>query len=350
MSEYQRILEEIVIAIEIDEDFTVRHPDYPPLELEAETVARLKSLPLQLQAKYLTTQVNNYLYDLYFSHAIQTVAETEAQAQQPATIQNNLVNGIDRDFALRLRDNNLSNGYFDPDWQVVGGTEDGAIVVVKDGLHLHIDRRQHLAKNSRPPRIGDMVEICLPKNLLGEESYIAVSNFGLPDRQQSVELYFNFTPDAAIAIEQQVIRELNKLGIPFQFEILFNPAEFYRYDPGILCLSQSDYSAVQNLLANIYSAHQGEFSPPVPLFTHQLAPGVGIAETADAHISFGTHRCGIVASALVKAYFNGDSSPATRMTAIEQEFRVNKIDFDRHYLQSLSDRFYPNWQAVEIIH
>jgi hypothetical protein len=343
MSDYRQILETIATEIEIQENLTIFHPDYPPLDPDPETLTKLKSLSSSLQAKYLTMQIQNYLYDLYFSHAIETLAEMQTRSQQPPQIKNNIIDGIDRDFAQQLHNQNLSNGYLDPGWQILQSTADGLLVVVKDGLHLHINPHQHLAKDARSSSIGEMVEIYLPKNLLGEESYIVVGNFGLPDLQDAVEIYFNLTPDAALAIEQPIIRELNKRGIPFQFEILFNPEQFYRYDGAILCLSPADYLSVSNLLAITYATHRDGFSEPIPLFTKQLAPGVGLAETNHSHTSFGLHRCGVVATALVKAYNQGDDSPEARIDAITTEFALANIEIDRPYLQGRNNIFYTEW-------
>jgi hypothetical protein len=328
MSDFHRILAEIATTIEIDQNFSVSHPDYPPLELELSTVERFQSLPFPLQTKYLIVQVQNYLHDIYFTHVLQTQVEIESQSEQLPQIKNNIIDGIDRDFAYRLHTNNLSNGYFDPGWEIVAEIDDGMAIVVKDGLNLHIDPHQHLPKELRRFKIGDIVPIYLPKNLLGEDSYIAVGNFGLPDRGEAVELYFNFTPAAAIAIEQPLIRELNKLGIPFQFEILFNPEEFYRYDAGILCLPKSAYPSAKSILSELYQTHQVQFSPEVPLFTKPLAPGLGIAETPTI-TSFGLHRCDLLATALVTAHLTA----VDPMTAIADAFTPAGIALDRPYLQ-----------------
>jgi HopA1 effector protein family len=334
MSNSQQTLAEIVEKIQIDEKFTVGHPDYPPIELRSDLVTSFQHIPPQLQLKYLTTQVQNYLYDIYFSHGLRSLAELEIAAQQPALIRNNLLNGIDVDFCQRLDRANPSHGYLDSGWQIVAETQDRELIVVKDGLHLHVDRQQHLPKEFRPATIGDPISIYLPHNLADRDTYIAVGNFGTPDRERSVQLYFNFTPDAAIATMPQISHALNKLGIPFQLAILHDPALFYRYDAGTLWLPQAGYLAAQSRLEQIYRSHQAEFSHQVPLFTKQLAPGLGLAE-ATVNASFGMQRCETIATGLLAAIDRDRLLASDKLDLVRQELTLNGIDWQQPHLNSI---------------
>ena len=325
MLNFSQTILEIVDKIEIEQNFSVRHPDYPPLELEPALITRLDRISPQLQAKYLAIQVQNYLYNIYFSHSLMSIQELDIVAKQPTTIKNNIINGIDIDLCLRLQQSNTSHGYIDPDWQIVAETKD-EFIVVKDGLHLHIDRQQHLPKLSQAD-IGDTIPIYLPHNLVGRDTYIIIGNLGSPDRAKSVEIYFNFTPNAAVAIAQKLTSELNRLGIPFQFAILHDPALFYRYDAGTLWLPQTGYIAVFTVLIAICQAHQADFSPDVPLFTQHLAPGLGIAEVPNTSGSFGMQRCQLLATGLLTAMKQGKTLTNDRLDTIRKEFATAGIDW-----------------------
>ncbi len=326
------IITEIAEKVEIDRNFAIRHPDYPPLEQPAETIARFQRTPPQLQAKYLTIQVQAYLYDIYFSQSLMSLQALEAKAQQPLLVQNNVIDGIDVEFHQRLQQGNTSNGYFDPDWQVVAAADNNELIVVKDGLNIHIDRSHHLAKDFRQAKPGDIVPIYLPHNLAGQDSYVMVGNFGIPDRANSIELYFNFTPDAAVAISPNLTRELNKLGIPFQFAILHNPDLFHRADAGILSLPQAGYLAAQTALAQIYQAYQAEFSPQVPLFTKHLAPGLGLAEVPNSPGTFGMQRCELLAIGLLTAMEQDRTAATAKLDPIRQQFTTDGLDWLQPYL------------------
>jgi HopA1 effector protein family len=338
MSAYQQILTEIIEKIEIDRDFAVRHPDYPPLELEPDSISIFKQTAPELQTKYAIAQIQNYLYDLYFSHSLVSLNEIELATAQPAQIKNNIIDGIDIDFYQQLQQSNTSKGYLDPDWQVSSITKDEELIVVKEKLHLHINRHRHLATDSQQASIGDIVAIYLPNSLVGQDTYIIVGNCGTPgtgklphqDRSPSVDLYFNFTPDAAVSIAQQLTTKLNQLDIPFQFAILHDPNLFHAYDAGTLWISQAGYLQAQAVIADIYRAHSGEFSPDIPLFTKQLAPGLGFAELP-ATENFGMQRCKLLATGLF-AIRDLDLSTADKFKIVCQEFTNSEVDWLQPHL------------------
>ncbi|AFY91795.1 T3SS effector HopA1 family protein [Chamaesiphon minutus] len=317
VSNFQQVFVEIVNNIEIAPDLTISHPDYPPLTIDPDLYARFSQIPIPLQTKFLTDRVRNYLYNVYFTGSLPTIAATAAAAGLGSPITNNLINGVDIDFYRRLQQSNTSRGYFDINWRVVAETDDGELIISKDGLNLHVDRQHHLPPNFHNATIDDTIPIYLPHSLVGVNTYIMVGNAGSPQQRDlqadddplSVKVYFNFTPDAAVAIAQQLTSQLNQLGIAFEFAVLHDPAFFYRYDAATLWLSQANYLKAQPYLINIYQAHQSEFSPQVPLFTKQLAPGLAIAEvpltTTD---SFGRHRCELVARGLVSAELPTENS------------------------------------------
>jgi HopA1 effector protein family len=335
MYDPDRILIEIVEKIQIAPNFTVVHPDYPPLELRPEILDRWQQISPQLQSKYLTVRVQNYLHDLYFSHSWLTIQQQEIFAQQSSPTKNNVIDGVDIDFCQRLQQSNSSRGYLDADWQVVTTAPADELVVVKDGLHLHIHPQYHLPPDFRQAQPGDLVPIFLPPNLVGEDAYIIVGNSGKPamntNPPPSVRVYFNFTPEAAVAIAECLTRQFNQLELPFELAILHDPDLFDRYDCGTLWLRQSDYLNVQTVLAEIYRAHQSEFSAQIPLFTKQLAPGLGLAEvplTAD----FGMQRCELVATGLVTAMEQGETTTTQKLNAIEAQFVAAGIDCLQPYL------------------
>jgi hypothetical protein len=351
MSVFQQILAEIAEKIQVAQNFTVSHPNYPPRELRPEIIDRFKQTSPQLQRKYLTLQVQNYLYDIYFSHSLMSIAETTIAAQTRIQSGNNKIDGIDINFYQQLQRSNSSTGYFDPDWQIVAQTEAGELIVVKDGLHLHIDRDRHLHRDVTQSDIGSIVPIYLPHNQVGRDTYVIIGNLGTPAHLPeiaagasiSVRVYFNFTSDAAVSISARLTERLNQLGIPFQFNILHDPTLFDRYDAGTLWLTQTSYLEIQTVLAEIYQAHQAEFSADIPLFTKQLASGLGIAEvpTGSDSLSFGMHRCGLLATGSISAMTPEPLATSDKLSLIYREFTAAAIDLQQPYLNPGSiDRYY----------
>jgi HopA1 effector protein family len=340
MSSFHQVLTEIAAKITIERDFTITHSDYPPLVTIPETLSKLQQLSVDLQQKYLVAQVQSYLYDIYVSHSLIGIRELETIAQQSRPIKNNLVDGINIDFYPRLQQSNTSSGYFDPDWEIVAKTDWGELIVVKDGLHLYIEPQQHLAPECYQVAPGASVSIYLPHNLVGQDTYVSIGNAGIPGGSELIQIYFNFTPDAAIDINYKLTSALNKQSIPFQFAILHDPALFYRYDGATLELAQSDYQSVQPVLAEIYQAHQAAFSPHIPLFSKQLAPGLGLVEVPES-TTFGQHRCQILATGLVMAINRGDSNTTERLDTICQFLANTGIDLAQPYLNPAAIDRYP---------
>jgi HopA1 effector protein family len=339
MSSLPQVLTEIVKKITIEQDFTISHPDYPALETNPDTTDKLQQISVELQTKYLIAQVQTYLYDLYFSH--RSISHQEAADRQPQTAKNNMIDGIDINFYPQLQQSNTSRGYFDPGWQI-SGTAGAELIVTKDGLQLHINPHQHLAPEFYQATTGEIVPIYLPPNLIGQDTYIAIGNAGNPSSLQSIQIYFNFTPDAAIAITRQLTTELNRLEIPFQFAILHDPAAFHRWDAGTLSLDRSDYHLLQPVLADIYRSHQAAFSPNTPLFSKPLAPGLGLVEVPTDSNCFGLHRCYFLATGLVMAIDRGQILVAEKLNCIQQEFITAGIDLSQPYLNPAEIDAYPD--------
>jgi HopA1 effector protein family len=348
MSDFQQALLEIVEHIQIGQDFSICHPEYFPIELQPDAIARFQQIPLDLQRKYLIGQIQNYIYDIYFTHSLMTIKEVAAESQQLSQLKNNIVNGVDVDFYQRLEQSNSSTGYLDHGWKIIAQIDSGELIVLKDELHLHIQPQQHLDRALTQINIGDIVSIYLPHNSIGQDTYIAIGNFGTPanstqsntEPDRSVQLYFNFTPDVAVAISQQLIGELNQLGVPFQFAIFHDPVLFYRYDSGTLWIFQSDYFQAQTLVAKIYQAYQSEFSPHVPLGTKQLALGLGLAEVPITAGTFGMQLCEMIAIGLFVAMDQGKTLATEKLNCINRELSAGGIDLFRPYLNPAAlDRY-----------
>jgi HopA1 effector protein family len=324
-------LNDIAAKISIDRDFTIHHVDLTPVAISPDTLVRFQQLSTQLQIKFTIDRLRNYLYDLYFNCSSPDLHQAATADTATTPIKNQLIDGIDIDFYRRLQQSNTSQGYRDPNWQIIAETDERELIAVKDGLHLHISRHKHLPPEFKQANIGETISIYLPHNLVDRDTYLPIGNYGLPQKASSVQLYFNFTPDAAVEIVRQLTGELNQLKIPFQFAILHDPALFYRCDGGTLWLDRSNYPIVQPLLAEIYHTYQAEFSPQVPLFTKLLAPGLSIAEVPVAGNSFGMQRCELLATGLFTACERGQIT-ADKLATIERVLTAAGVDLAQPYL------------------
>jgi hypothetical protein len=189
----------------------------------------------------------------------------------------------------------------------------------------------------------------MPKNRVQNGFYIAVSNVGFsrPENassQQTVRIYFNLTPEGAVEAMGSLTRRLNEIAIPFSFKVLYNPKDYLRYDSGVLYFDKRDYQVVGKVLESVYGEIRSHFQSQVPLFTMQLAPGIGLAEEPDQKFaeqeSFGLNRCQIIANALLEAWHQGDNSLERRIMAILRQFSRLGIDLQRPYLNANYEDIY----------
>jgi hypothetical protein len=348
----QNILDDIVNNVEIRPDFSIVHPSYKPLEIAEEAKESfLNLLPATVQQKYLSMQLRGFLYGIYYNGSLRQALALDAENNElPKDLENNTILGIDIAFYEQLHENNQGLGYFDPGWQVLREESDGAIAVTKGGLRLHIEREKHLLDSQKNVKIGDTVVIKLPKNRVQNGFYMAVGNEGFSRAERTdttnttVRIYWNFTPDGALVVMKELTEQLNSNQIPFSFKVLYNPKEYQRDDAGVLYFDKQDYSQIKPIIMSLYEVNQGDFKQEIPLFTLLLAEGLGLAEEPNHRFSeqesFGTHRCQIIANALLHCWYEGDNSPPTRMKEIASQFEALGIDLNRVYLNANSEDIY----------
>jgi hypothetical protein len=345
-------LQDIVSKVQIQSDFCIRHPDYKPFELPAEVVARFQQMPADIQRKYLSLQLRSFLYGIYYNGCMRTALAPDADSSGLALhqdLENNTLLGVDLAFYERLHESNGGEGYFDPGWYVLRQESDGSLAVTKGGLTLHIERDRHL-QPAQQAAVSDSVAIRMPKNRVQNGFYMAVGNAESNRLDHSkgqsvtVRIYFNLTPEGAVAVMGSLTWWLNEKAIPFSFKVLYNPSDYGRYDSGVLYFDKSDYEVVREVLQAVYGENESHFQPEVPLFTMQLASGLGLAEEPDqkfAHQeSFGMNRCQIVANGLLEAWYSEDHSPEGRVKAILQQFSLLGIGLQRAYLNASSEDIY----------
>ncbi len=340
-------LQDIANNVQFQSNFCINHPAYKPFEIPAEVVTRFQRIPLELQNKYLSLQLQSFLYGIYYNGSMQAALAVDASSPDLAlhqNLENNTFLGVDLEFYDRLHKSNSGEGYFDPSWQVLRQEPDGSLAVAKGGLTLHIEGEKHLQQSEQSAAQGDLVAIRMPRNLVQNGFYMAVSNAGPDTHPHTVRIYFNLSPEGAVAVMGSLTRQLNETTIPFTFKVLYNHSDYGRYDSGVLYFERSNYEVVRQVLRSVYAKERSHFRTEVPLFTKLLAPGLALAEEPDCKFatqeSFGMNRCQIVANGLLEARQKGDESTECRMAFIRQHFSLLGIDWQRAYLNANSDDIY----------
>jgi hypothetical protein len=341
-------LEDIVNNIQIQSDFCISHPSYENLELPSDWLERFQQLSEEVRQKYLSAQLRNFIYNIYFKGERSTSSISEKSSislSSESNLENNSLWGQNLSFYKPLHHSNSGQGYFDPGWSILREEGNRDLVVQKDGLTLHVRCQQHLQPQSQLAEVGDLVAIQMPRNLLEQGFYIAVSNAGLIDRNsKSVYIYFNCSSEGAIALMKAITDRLNQIEIAFTFKVLSDPSDYWRYDSGVLYFERDNYQAVRAILEIVYRENRSHFDEAVPIFTKFLAPGLGLAEVPasqqNTQDKFGMHRCQIVADGLLEAWKKGKESPVDRIDAIRQNFSRLKLQWQHPYLNAKSKDIY----------
>jgi HopA1 effector protein family len=341
-------LEDIANNVEIRDDFSIHHPRYQPLEIPSEAVDRFQQMPEEIKQKFLSLQVRSFLYGIYYNGSMQSSLALDADPQKlQLDLENNSIMGIDTAFFKRLHDANCSQGFFDRDWQVLAVADDDTLVVKKGELRLYVNREKYLTEAEQQAQIGDTVAIKMPKNRMQSGFYMAVGDKGFSHPQPGdvlVRIYFNLTPDGSVAVMESLTKGLNEVDIPFSFKVLYNPQDYNRYDSGVLYFDRQDYATVMQVIYSFYNLHRSHFKSEIPLFTKQLAIGLGLAEEPDRKFaereSFGMNRCQIIANGLLSSLARGNNSTTDRMAAILEQFNSVGISLEQPHLNSDSSDIY----------
>jgi hypothetical protein len=342
------IFKDIATNVEIQENFRIKHPEYQVFELPQEMIERLQNMPEELQGRYWLMQLRSFLYGIYYNGSLQSALAPGVDAESLyMNMENNSVLGIDPVFFDRLHTANAGIGYFDSGWTVVRQETDGQWAVSKGELTLHITPDVHLQTVDQTAEISTVVAIRMPKNFFQNGFYMAVGNVGShsgQDQAQIVRIYFNLSPEGAVAMMADLTQALNELAIPFTFKVLYNPQEYGRHDSGVFYFEKADYDRVKPLLDRLYCQHQTHFGTDVPLFTKVLAPGLSTAEEPNHKFSeqesFGLNRCHLIAHALLMARVAGDESPESRLERICQSFADLGLSWEQPYLNAGSKDIY----------
>jgi hypothetical protein len=340
-------LHDIAKNVQIHSDFCISHPEYKPLELPPEAITRFQNLPVDLQSKYVGLQLQSFLYGIYYNGSMRaslSLNDAPANSLHHLNLENNSFLGVDLDFYDRLHESNSGDGYFDPGWVVMHLEDTDWLIASKGGLTLHINRDRHLKDADQSTTVGESVAIRMPKNVVQNGFYMAVSNTGLSDHNNVVRVYFNLSPEGAIAVMASLTHLLKETEISFSFKVLYNPSDYIRYDSGVLYFERKSYELVREVLHKVYLQQRSHFKPEVPLFTKMLAPGLAMAEEPDSKFasveSFGINRCQIVANGLLEARQRADESPENRIKCIQHHFSLLGIDWQHAYLNSNSQDIY----------
>jgi hypothetical protein len=234
---------------------------------------------------------------------------------------------------------NNGRGSSQAGWTVVAA-DDGLLVVERDGLKLWARPSEVAAPDGRREP-GSEVTVVVPSESLGLAPgfYTAYGDAGgcSPDAGTAVDrFYWNVQPAAGPAVLGAVTTVLNGAGIPFRFKIADDPAAV-RCDAGVLYATPSWRPRVVPALERVLGLVAPHLWDRTGPFTLRLAPGLAFAEDPPGDDSFGSHRCRLLAEAVVEAHVRGMLRTEDRLAVVADRFAADGLSLDAPHLGAGSD-------------
>ena len=214
----------------------------------------------------------------------------------------------DRQLAAGALGGQRGNGHDDPGWWFVG-FDDGRLIVERLGLHMWAAPEEVAPDVPGPLRGGDPVAVRMPSEApnFSPGFYMAFSDRGLdPDRPRLLDRYYlHVRAGSAVRCVELATTRLNAADLPFRLKVVDEPASFGRCDSAVLALQRKDRDAALHHVRELHQSLGPGLDARVPALTLRLAPGLGFAEDPAGGVSFGAHRCRLIAAALVEAHEAG---------------------------------------------
>ena len=244
-------------------------------------------------------------------------------------------------FVEQLRRANRGPGYWADGWKVISVDKETAIIE-SGGRFFTAQANECRAASGASLAPGAEAAVHFPneRRSISPGFYMTVHR-GLRVREELiVRVYWNTTPEGAVILTREITSALGQGDLRFHFKTATSLESYARCDSSVLYFSGSDYLAVRALLEQIYPRVADGLQPATPAFTKRLAPGIGLAEDPGEKLSFGEHRCNILAEGLLSAHEQGKKSLADRMTIVRTRFAEAEIDLEAPFLNPGSaDRY-----------
>jgi len=284
----------------------------------------------QAQAGYggatgLVGLLQQQLYQRAFCSRFGKPAPTGAQPDDPHFVQ-------------RLSAANTGRDRWEGGWTVRRNEPSGQLLVEKGGRLRLLWPGEFVAREvaTAAPRPGTVVTIFAPRgSLTFQPGFYFAFGETLPDQieeQRVLRFYWNVDAEQVPELIHRLTRTLNRFQVPFRLKCLTNPAAFARIDAAVLYVGRRYYAITRRLLEAEYAALAQALQPETPLFTKELAPGLGFAEDPADGQSFGMSRCRIVAEGIWSAFCQGSQAPEIRLRETAAQFARYGLSFERPYL------------------
>ena len=251
----------------------------------------------------ITLALRDTLYQYCFTHKLDpnsTAIATRVVNQQSTA--------FFEDMTAQLSSANQGQASWEPGWLINSINADGTYTVIRKGIlrSVHASEFASTEINSQTLNVGSTVALYRPSESTHWQSgfYFAFGKTGQDDFDccELVRIYWNIEPEGAPGLVSEVTREFNRYQIPFRFKCTNLRSLSQRIDTAVLYVPISNFRLSVSLSLHIRYAVHRWMRESVPLFTHELAPGLSFAQNPDTESSFGMERCLRLARAIIHTH------------------------------------------------
>lgn len=188
--------------------------------------------------------------------------------------------------------------------RVLAHHDDGSTRVDLGGVRVRVPAEH--APRETP--VGEVAVMALPavRPALSHGFYLLDGPHGGPDPRAGLRrLYVHATtPEAAAAAWRPVLTVLGEAGVGFRSKALSHRDGYPRRDAVVVYLPLAAAGLTDRLAAAVQDVEG--LAPETSAFAHRLAPGVAVADDPRdprpqyRDLSFGEHRCAVLAAALMQ--------------------------------------------------
>lgn len=182
---------------------------------------------------------------------------------------------------------------------------DGSFVAEINGLRVLLEQPEPADALPRQRPAAATLALPAARPAVSPGFFLADGSRGIGRGSQLLRVYVHLTaPDAAPAVWAAVLGYLEDQRLPYRAKVSSSPDLYPRRDALVVYLGPQAWPAALGV-ADVVQPLAGVGSSTSP-FLHRIAPGVGVAwEPEDPRstrrgLSFGEHRAGVLAEALVR--------------------------------------------------
>lgn len=202
-------------------------------------------------------------------------------------------------------------------WRVVrtdttGGDDgdSGELAVEQYGVRMTMRADRHLVPGSRRPGAGEVVALRLPpcRPGLSPGFFSVIGSRGEPEGPLT-RFYLNLPVRSVPALVAALTGRLERSVATYAFKTLDLPAAYGRRDGTVLYARREDRASALECVAASLTGLPEPARTDIPPLTERVLPTVGAAEEPGgegfAGLSFGEHRCDVVARFLLGHHGQG---------------------------------------------